>query len=173
MFSQNICGLCARGIHPHADYVSIIFNHYPTNQCAAYVQKTSLIQRCACEAQFCEHIAIDNSYRFLDPWTVLDHFNDTINGPYARSFVLFDYNAKFSSGDTDPIPITLAPIFSPFISSHTFSPSGARGTSLSFPLPSLLSIVTHLVFNWIPYRPKLITVTPILANVRRAPTRIS
>ncbi|PBK77636.1 hypothetical protein ARMSODRAFT_946477 [Armillaria solidipes] len=52
LLDQNICGLCGHGIHAHADYVSIVVNHYPANQCAAYVQRTTLMQRCTCEAQF-------------------------------------------------------------------------------------------------------------------------
>ncbi len=37
--SQLVCGLCGHGIHAHADYISIVVNHYPANQCAAYAQQ--------------------------------------------------------------------------------------------------------------------------------------
>ncbi|KAK0502785.1 hypothetical protein EDD18DRAFT_1135096 [Armillaria luteobubalina] len=36
--SQLVCGLCGHGIHAHADYMSIVVNHCPANQCAAYAQ---------------------------------------------------------------------------------------------------------------------------------------
>ncbi len=41
---QDICGHCGHGIHAHADYVSIVVNHYPANQCAAYAQKVCALQ---------------------------------------------------------------------------------------------------------------------------------
>ncbi len=120
-FSQNICGLCGHGIHAHADYVSTIINHYPVNQCAAYVQRvcllssphrilksqlrllqTTLMQRCTCEAQFYEHIATDNWYQLPEPWTVLDYFSPGSNGhsPSAATSYFNDANSPFSPNPT-------------------------------------------------------------------------
>ncbi len=42
-FSQDICSLCGHGIHAHADYVSMVVNHYPVNQCAAYAPEGMLL----------------------------------------------------------------------------------------------------------------------------------
>ncbi|PBK96331.1 hypothetical protein ARMGADRAFT_1076510 [Armillaria gallica] len=67
LLDQYICDGCGHGIHTHVDYVSMDVNHHPPTQCAAYVQKTPLAQRCTCEAQLCDHIAIDNPYRYPEP----------------------------------------------------------------------------------------------------------
>ncbi|PBK77626.1 hypothetical protein ARMSODRAFT_997979 [Armillaria solidipes] len=81
LLDQTICGHCGHGIHAHADYISIVVNHYPANQCAAYAQRTHLLQFCICGAQFCEHIGTYNSYRIPEPWSVLRYFNPDTNGP--------------------------------------------------------------------------------------------
>ncbi|KAK0458408.1 uncharacterized protein EV420DRAFT_354613 [Desarmillaria tabescens] len=126
LLEPNICGQCAHGIHAHVDYVSMVVNHYPPTQCAAYVQKTPLVQRCTCEAQLCDHVVIDNPYRVPEPWNVLDNFpgdidtshsvdaisfsNDVVNGtftPFANSYTDTFYH------DANLTPITAAPIFSP------------------------------------------------------------
>ncbi|SJL04572.1 uncharacterized protein ARMOST_07939 [Armillaria ostoyae] len=131
LLDQNICGLCGHGIHAHADYVSTVVNNYPANQCAAYVQRTPLMQFCTCEAQFCEHIGTYNSHRFSEPWKVLHYFNsdghgpspsvtasgysDDANSPFASnsiSFTSVDYNATIFSGNARNIPLTTGPIHS-------------------------------------------------------------
>ncbi|KAK0445571.1 hypothetical protein EV421DRAFT_1902504 [Armillaria borealis] len=129
LLDQDICSLCGHGIHAHADYVSMVVNHYPANQCAVYAQKTCLTQRCTCEAQFCEHIATDNSYRLPEPWTVLDYFNPDINRPSSSLALTSSYssnvNGPFSpstsssnyttvlSGDARNISLTPASASSP------------------------------------------------------------
>ncbi|KAK0240658.1 hypothetical protein EDD85DRAFT_1021864 [Armillaria nabsnona] len=128
LLDQNICGLCGHGIHAHVDYVSTVVNHCPANQCAAYAQKTTLTQRCTCEAQFCEHVAADNLHRILDPWAVLDYFNPDINGPsssaptssysndanspFSPNTMSSDYHTAVLSRDTrniSPTPFTPSP----------------------------------------------------------------
>ncbi|KAK0458386.1 uncharacterized protein EV420DRAFT_354027 [Desarmillaria tabescens] len=124
--SQNICGLCGHGIHAHVDYVSTVVNHYPANQCAAYVQKTPLTQRCTCEAQFYEHVAIYNSYRFPEPWTVFDLF-----GQRNNSSSLSTTSSYYSNGANATIPFTPTPVSSP--SSSSISSAFQPDTTQNFP----------------------------------------
>ncbi|PBK96278.1 hypothetical protein ARMGADRAFT_1009935, partial [Armillaria gallica] len=161
LLDQDICGLCGHGIHAHADYVSRVVNHYPTNQCAAYAQKTRLTQRCTCEAQFCEHIATDNSYRLPEPWTVLDHFNPDINGPSlgaTTSSYSNDVNSPFSpnttpssnystamySGDATDIPFTPAYIPSPFPNVDPSNPYGDTVIFAPIPQPVIHTAITQI-----------------------------
>ncbi|KAK0458427.1 uncharacterized protein EV420DRAFT_1479702 [Desarmillaria tabescens] len=128
----------------------MVVNHYPPAQCAAYVQKTPLAQRCTCEVWLCDHVAINNWYRSAEPWNVMGDFpdtnspssnvnaisfsNDTITGPYTLS------SMSVSSADSDNVtfshdvnlgPITGTPIFSPS-PRHSFSPShDARNAPLT------------------------------------------
>ncbi|PBK80436.1 hypothetical protein ARMGADRAFT_1092227 [Armillaria gallica] len=164
LLDQSICVLCGHGIHAHVDYVSMVVNYYPANQCAAYVQKTPLAQRCTCEAQLCDHIPTNNPYRSEEPWTVLDRFtdsngynaaaisfsSDTINDPYTPSFTSFssadsDAVTQFSH-DVNLMPTARAPVFSPS-PRHAFSPSsGAENirfasTSISSPSSSTSSAI--------------------------------
>ncbi|KAK0483145.1 hypothetical protein IW261DRAFT_1560936 [Armillaria novae-zelandiae] len=81
LLDSNTCSLCKHGIHAHADYVSMVVNHYPMNQCAAYAQMTHMMQFCTCGAQFCEHIGAYNSYHIPEPWIALHYFNPGNNGP--------------------------------------------------------------------------------------------
>ncbi|PBK80419.1 hypothetical protein ARMGADRAFT_1092212 [Armillaria gallica] len=164
LLDQSICGLCGHGIHAHLDYVSMVVNYYPANQCAAYVQKTPLAQRCTCEAQLCDHVPTNNPYRSEEPWTVLDYFtdsngynaaaisysNDAVNDPYTPS------SMSFSSADSDAatqsshganlMPTARAPVFSPR-PRHASSPSsGAENipfasTSISSPSSSASSTI--------------------------------
>ncbi|SJL04592.1 uncharacterized protein ARMOST_07960 [Armillaria ostoyae] len=142
LLDPYICVNCGHGIHAHADYVSMVVNHYPPTQCAAYVQKTPLAQRCTCEAQLCDHISIDNLYRSAEPWTVLDYFpdktgpsyspaaisfsNDAINDPYTPSSMTF-------SRDANLMPVTTAPVFSP--SPRASIPSSEVGNISLAPTP--------------------------------------
>ncbi|KAK0435435.1 uncharacterized protein EV420DRAFT_1653185 [Desarmillaria tabescens] len=115
----------------------MVVNHYPPTQCAAYVQKTPLVQRCTCEAQLCDHAVADNPYRIAEPWNVLDNFpgnneashsvdaiglsNDVVNStltPFVNS-----YTDPFSH-DANLTPITAPPTFSPS-PRHAFSPYNA------------------------------------------------
>ncbi|KAK0458416.1 uncharacterized protein EV420DRAFT_1764083 [Desarmillaria tabescens] len=123
-----ICGQCGHGIHAHVDYVSMVVNHHPPAQCAAYVQKTPLAQRCTCEAQLCDHIVADNAYRIGEPWNVLDNSrgnnvafhgvdvinfsNDIVNSTFTL-FVNSNANTDTFSRDANLTPINTAPIFSP------------------------------------------------------------
>ncbi|PBK64426.1 hypothetical protein ARMSODRAFT_1007050 [Armillaria solidipes] len=139
LLDPYICVNCGHGIHGHADYVSMVVHHYPPTQCAAYVQKTPLAQRCTCESQLCDHLPIDNLYRSAEPWSVLDYVpdnngpsyspagisfsNDAINDPYTPSSMSF-------SRDANLMPITTAPVFSPTL--RTSVPSSEVGnTSLA------------------------------------------
>ncbi|KAK0458420.1 uncharacterized protein EV420DRAFT_1747956 [Desarmillaria tabescens] len=106
----------------------MVVNHYPPTQCAAYVQKTPLAQRCTCEAQLCDHVVIDNPFRHVDPSSVLDNFpgnidtfhsvdaisfsNDIVNSTFTP-FVNSNANTDTFSRDANLAPITAAPIFSP------------------------------------------------------------
>ncbi|KAK0445552.1 hypothetical protein EV421DRAFT_330160 [Armillaria borealis] len=139
-FFQDICGRCEHGIHAHADYVSTVVNHYPPNQCAAYAQKTRLMQFCTCGARFCEHTATYNPYQVPEPWTVLDYFNADSDGPppSATSSYYNDANSPFSpnitpssvysttmfSGDTTDIPFTPVYMPSPFPNVNPSYPYG-------------------------------------------------
>ncbi|KAK0228068.1 hypothetical protein IW262DRAFT_576237 [Armillaria fumosa] len=133
LLDQSICGQCAHGIHAHVDYVSMVVNYYPANQCAAYVQKTPLTQRCTCEAWLCDHVATNNPYCIAEPWKVLDYFpdknvpsshanafglsNGAISDPYTPSSMSFspaDSDAATpASHDTNLMPIAGVPVFSP------------------------------------------------------------
>ncbi|KAK0434952.1 hypothetical protein EV421DRAFT_1272148 [Armillaria borealis] len=142
LLDPYICVNCGHGIHAHADYVSMVVHHYPPTQCAAYVQKTPLAQRCTCEAQLCDHLPTNNSYRSAEPWTVLDYSpdingpsssvaaisfsNDAINDPYTPSSISFSRDANLMS-------ITTAPVFSP--SSRAFIPSSEVGNISLTPTP--------------------------------------
>ncbi|KAK0458415.1 uncharacterized protein EV420DRAFT_1764082 [Desarmillaria tabescens] len=128
LLDPYICGQCGHGIHAHVDYVSMVVNHYPPTQCAAYVQKTPLAQRCTCEAQLCDHVAINNLFRHADPSSVLDNFagnndtsysvdaisfsNDFVNSTFTP-FVNSNANTDTFSRDANLTPINTAPIFSP------------------------------------------------------------
>ncbi|PBK87476.1 hypothetical protein ARMGADRAFT_1085496 [Armillaria gallica] len=116
------------------DYVSMIVNHYPATQCAAYVQKTPLTQRCTCGTWLSDHVAIDNLYCSEEPWNVLDHApdndglfsnstgfsNNAINGAYAPTSISFS-SADSNTADADLTPV---PISSLFVSPYAFSHSG-------------------------------------------------
>ncbi|KAK0435437.1 uncharacterized protein EV420DRAFT_320855 [Desarmillaria tabescens] len=139
----------------------MVVNHHPATQCAAYVQKTPLTQRCTCEAQLCDHIAIDNPYRSAEPWAILDYFtdnngpssgvnatsfyNNAINVPFTPNSVLFPSASSHTDTffhDTNLMPINAAPVLSPS-PNHAFSPSRDAGniplTSTSISSPSARS----------------------------------
>ncbi|PBK80424.1 hypothetical protein ARMGADRAFT_1171906 [Armillaria gallica] len=142
LLDPYICVNCGHGIHAHGDYVSMVVNHYPTTQCAAYVQKTPLAQRCTCEAQLCDHLPIDNLYRSAEPWTVWDYFadnnspsyspaansfsNDAINDPYMPTPSSMSF-----SRDANLMSITTAPVFSPTL--RTSIPSSEVGNTFLAP----------------------------------------
>ncbi|KAK0197587.1 hypothetical protein F5146DRAFT_1016015 [Armillaria mellea] len=133
LLDPYICANCVHGIHTHVDYVSMVVSHYPPTQCAAYVQKTPLTQRCTCEAQLCDHIAIDNLYRSTEPWNVLNYFpdssvpssnvgshsNDTMNKSSMPNSVPFSPNNAYRS----LMPVAPTPIYSNYMGSHVFGPS--------------------------------------------------
>lgn len=166
LLDQSICGQCAHGIHAHVDYVSMVVNYYPANQCAAYVQKTPLTQCCTCEAWLCDHVATNNPYCIPEPWKVLDSFPDdivpssntntfglskgAISGPYMPSSMSFspaDSDAgTLASRDTNLMPIAGAPAFSPS-PRHAFSAFSAAENSLfhSTSISSLSSSVPSAV----------------------------
>ncbi|PBK64427.1 hypothetical protein ARMSODRAFT_961938 [Armillaria solidipes] len=158
LLDQHVCGQCGHGIHAHVDYVSTIVNYYPANQCAAYVQRTPLTQRCTCEAWLCDHVATNNPYRIAEPWKVLDYFpdnnvpssnvnaigfsNSTINDPYTSSSMSLSSagsDAVIQSSHNANLMLTArAPVFSPS-PCHAFSPSSGTenipfaSTSISSP----------------------------------------
>ncbi|KAK0228105.1 hypothetical protein IW262DRAFT_1348913 [Armillaria fumosa] len=72
LLNQFICAACGHGIHSHVDYVSTTVCHNIATQCAAYVQKTPLTQRCTCSAHIADHRPILNLHRLQDPFYVLD-----------------------------------------------------------------------------------------------------
>ncbi|KAK0240644.1 hypothetical protein EDD85DRAFT_1021851 [Armillaria nabsnona] len=135
LLDQLVCGLCGHGIHAHADYISIVVNHYPANQCAAYAQQTHLMQFCTCGAQFCEHIGTYNSYRIPEPWSVLRHFDPDTNGPspsvttssyfnnanspFSLNTMSSDYNTAILSDDARNLSLNTAPTSSPSAGSST------------------------------------------------------
>ncbi|KAK0502690.1 hypothetical protein EDD18DRAFT_1134556 [Armillaria luteobubalina] len=150
LLDQNICGACGHGIHAHVDYVSMHVNHHPATQCAAFVQKTPLTQRCTCETWLSDHVTIDNLYRSADvAWNISDHAgdndnpssnvigfsNDTINRAYTPSSISTS-STTFNTADVDPTP---APIFSPFISPHVFGSSGDATENMDLPPTPLFS----------------------------------
>ncbi len=120
-------------------------SHYPPTRCTAYVQRyatphsirhlelklpalqTPLTQRCTCEAQLCDHIAIDNPYRVAEPWNVLDYLpdssvpssNDTMNNSFTANSVPFSSNTANGS----LMPVTPMPITPITWVSHSLSPS--------------------------------------------------
>ncbi|KAK0458406.1 uncharacterized protein EV420DRAFT_1642758 [Desarmillaria tabescens] len=160
LLDQNICGLCGHGIHTHVDYVSMVVNHHPPTQCAAYVQKTPLTQCCTCEAWLCDHVAINNPYRPAEPWDVLNFFmdniglssgvnatsfyNNAVNGPFTPNPMLLPSAGSHTDAlfhDMNLMPINAAPVLSPS-PNHAFSPSRDAGsvpltpTSISSPSAS-------------------------------------
>ncbi|PBK96317.1 hypothetical protein ARMGADRAFT_1061042 [Armillaria gallica] len=156
LLDQNICGLCGHGIHAHVDYVSTVVHHYSVNQCAAYVQKTPLVQRCTCEAQLCDHIATDNPYRSAEPWIVLDYFqgnNNSNSYSHNANSPLGPNTTYFSSTDSANANADLMSNSPTLISSpgshRPFSPSDDAGnvdipvtpTPISFPINNVSSVI--------------------------------
>ncbi|PBK64429.1 hypothetical protein ARMSODRAFT_961940 [Armillaria solidipes] len=143
LLDPYICVNCGHGIHGHADYVSMVVNRYPPTQCAAYVQKTPLAQRCTCEAQLCDHLPTNNLYRSAEPWIVLDQYfpdnNSASYSPVAISFSNGATNDPYTpssmsfSRDANLMPITTTPVFSP--SPRTFIPSSEAGNISLAPTP--------------------------------------
>ncbi|PBK96298.1 hypothetical protein ARMGADRAFT_691447 [Armillaria gallica] len=140
LLDPYICASCVHGIHIHVDYVSMVVSHYPPTRCAAFVQKTPLTQRCTCEAQLCDHIAIDNPYRVAEPWNVLDYLpdssvpssNDTMNNSFTANSVPFSSNTANGS----LMPVTPAPIYSNYMGTRVFGPCDAGNTSFNPTLQS-------------------------------------
>ncbi|KAK0197576.1 hypothetical protein F5146DRAFT_1015940 [Armillaria mellea] len=93
LLNQFICAACGHGIHSHVDYVSTTVCHNVATQCAAYVQKTPLTQRCTCSVHLADHRPILNLHRLEDPFEVLDSIgaltdgshSDANNAPYIPS----------------------------------------------------------------------------------------
>ncbi|KAK0474901.1 hypothetical protein IW261DRAFT_532605 [Armillaria novae-zelandiae] len=147
LLDQYICGACGHGIHAHVDYVSMMVHHHPATQCAAYVQRSPLTQRCTCGTWLSDHDeAIDNLYLSTDPGDVLDdtpdndnlsssatgfQSNESINHAYTPSF-MYASSTNFNTAD-GPGP-TPARISSPFLSPYAFGHSG--GAMGSIPLSS-------------------------------------
>ncbi|KAK0502777.1 hypothetical protein EDD18DRAFT_1457646 [Armillaria luteobubalina] len=121
----DICGQCEHGIHAHADYVSTVVNNHPTNQCAAYAQKTRLTQFCTCGAHVFQHVSTYNPYYIPEPWTVLHYFNLDDNAAsssaatsgysndasilFSQNTTLFsNYSAPVLSNNATGIPFTPA-----------------------------------------------------------------
>ncbi len=96
------------------------------------VLQTPLTQRCTCEAQLCDHIAIDNLYRSEEPWNVLDYLpdssvpssNDIMNNSFMANSVPFSSNTANGS----LVPVTPAPIYSNYMGSRVFGPCEAGNT---------------------------------------------
>ncbi|KAK0225258.1 hypothetical protein EDD85DRAFT_958991 [Armillaria nabsnona] len=144
---------------PHLLSYALILNVF--DRLGIFAQRTTrLTQRCTCEAQFCEHIATDNSYRLPELWIVLDYFNPDINGhslsATTHSFSN-DANSPFSpnttpspnystamySGDATNIPFTPAYIPSP---SPNVDPSNPYGDTVIFapvPQPVIQTAITQ------------------------------
>ncbi|KAK0433492.1 uncharacterized protein EV420DRAFT_1654602 [Desarmillaria tabescens] len=138
LVDQSVCISCGHGIHAHVDYVSMVVHHHPPTQCVAYVQKTPLAQRCTCEAQLFDHVAVNNSYRSVEPWNVLDYFQDSnipssnsslyshdANGSFAPNTVVFsatDSDTAILSHDASLMPVASASILFPGLR-HVSSPS--------------------------------------------------
>ncbi|PBK58470.1 hypothetical protein ARMSODRAFT_1091206 [Armillaria solidipes] len=152
LLDQNICDHCGHGIHAHADYVSPFVNHYPANQCAAYAQKTHMMQFCTCGTQFFEHVGTYNSYHIPDPWTVLRYFNPDNNGSplnITLSGYSNDANSPFSpntapssnystpifSGDASAVPLAFTPIYMPSPSPNANSSYHYGDTVIFAPTP--------------------------------------
>ncbi|KAK0477763.1 hypothetical protein EDD18DRAFT_1210363 [Armillaria luteobubalina] len=135
LLDQLVCGLCGHGIHAHADYMSIIVNHYPTNHCAAYAQTTHLTQRCTCEAQLYRHIATDNLYRLPEPWTVLDYFNPYSNGPSLGATTSNNVNSPFFPNTTSSSNYSTSILYRDATSipfTPTYMPSTSPNTDPSY-----------------------------------------
>ncbi|KAK0227983.1 hypothetical protein IW262DRAFT_1455185 [Armillaria fumosa] len=153
LLNQYVCGACGHGIHTHVDYVSEIVNHHPATQCAAFVQRTPLTQRCTCGTWLSDHVVIDNLYRSAEPGDVLDDApdnddlssnasgfsNDAINRAYTPSSMSTS-STNFNTADVGPTP---APVSSRFISSHAFSRSDDATENIPLPLASLSSSSTY------------------------------
>ncbi|KAK0183922.1 hypothetical protein F5146DRAFT_1077069 [Armillaria mellea] len=161
LLDQHLCGQCGHGIHAHVDYISTIVNYYPPNQCAAYVQKTPLAQRCTCEAQLCDHVSTDNPYRMAEPWRVLDYFldpssnvnafglsNGTVSSPYtpgSMSFPSIDSDAVTqASHDVNLMSTDTATVFSPSPRHASSSSSGAETSP--FASASIASLSSSAMF---------------------------
>ncbi|KAK0445566.1 hypothetical protein EV421DRAFT_2034565 [Armillaria borealis] len=149
LLDQNICGVCGHGIHAHADYVSPFVNHYPANQCAAYAQKTHMMQFCTCGTQFFEHVGAYNSYHISEPWTVLRYFNPDNSGP-----PLSITSSGYSNGANNPLsPNTVpssnysTPMFSgdatdiPF--TPPYMPSPSPNVNASYPYGDTIETHSH------------------------------
>ncbi|KAK0240604.1 hypothetical protein EDD85DRAFT_495433 [Armillaria nabsnona] len=78
LLNQFSCASCGHGIHCHVDYVSTTVCHNVATQCAAYVQKTPLTQRCTCSVHLADHRPILNLHRLQDPFYVLDLLTTSI-----------------------------------------------------------------------------------------------
>ncbi|PBK80425.1 hypothetical protein ARMGADRAFT_77895 [Armillaria gallica] len=149
LLDQNICGLCGHGIHAHVDYVSMVIHHYPARQCAEYVQKTPLTQRCTCEAQLCDHVPTDNLYRSAEPWTVLDYFTDSNSTSYDASAISFSNGAindpmSFSPADPNIVTFSHDASVMPIIATPTFSPSPCRTFSPSSDVGNIPLVPTSI-----------------------------
>ncbi|KAK0434526.1 uncharacterized protein EV420DRAFT_1682824 [Desarmillaria tabescens] len=110
LVDQSVCISCGHGIHVHVDYVSMVVHHHPPTQCVAYVQKTPLAQRCTCEAQLFDHVAANNSYRSVEPWNILNYFQDS-DIPYSNlTLHSHDPNGSFAPNTVTSMS-TLSPGF--------------------------------------------------------------
>ncbi|KAK0458424.1 uncharacterized protein EV420DRAFT_355240 [Desarmillaria tabescens] len=134
-----ICGQCGHGIHAHVDYVSMVVNHHPPAQCAAYVQKMPLAQRCTCEAQLCDHVAINNLFRHADPSSVLDNSPGNIDTFHSVDVISFSNDVVNST-------------FTPFVNSRALRPA-----------------TPHPAFNRMSLRSRLITQTITSSNTQAIP----
>ncbi|KAK0197588.1 hypothetical protein F5146DRAFT_52947 [Armillaria mellea] len=123
---------------------------YATSHSVRYLElrpptlQTPLTQRCTCEAQLCDHIAIDNLYRSTEPWNVLNYFpdssvpssnvgshsNDTMNKSSMPNSVPFSPNNAYRS----LMPVAPTPIYSNYIDFHSFNrDAGNNPTTYSYP----------------------------------------
>ncbi|KAK0240645.1 hypothetical protein EDD85DRAFT_950486 [Armillaria nabsnona] len=157
LLDQIACGHCGHGIHVHTDYVSPVVNHYPENQCAAYVQKIPLTQRCTCEAWLCVHVATHNSYCSEEPWTVLDSLypensglpsaatsNDG-NGPsFPNTTPSSNHSTAMFSGDATDIPFTPAYMPSPSPDANPSYPYGDTVIFTPIPHPAIQTAITQV-----------------------------
>ncbi len=134
-----------------------MYKRYATPHSIRYLElkptafQTPLTQRCTCEAQLCDHIAIDNLYRVAEPWNVLDYSpdsnvpssnvssrsNDIMHNSFTANSVPFSSNTANGS----LMPVTPAPIYSNYMGSRVFGPCDAGNTPFnptiqSYPLAS-------------------------------------
>ncbi|KAK0240661.1 hypothetical protein EDD85DRAFT_950503 [Armillaria nabsnona] len=129
-----------------------MYKRYATPHSMQYLElkppalQTPLTQRCTCEAQLCDHTAIDNSYRVAEPWNVLDYSpdssvpssnvsrrsNDTMHNSFTANSVPFSSDTANGS----LMSVTPAPIYSNYIGSRVFGPCDAGSTPFH---PTLLS----------------------------------